>query len=133
MKTFHFYDRGSDRPWINPMLTNAVIVGHTTATSTKLWMRAYQENSYRMVICPEFLLGHDEVATDWNPETNIKKGKEIFFLKNTHNGDTREIANAVLTDKADLRFGQDITKVWEIDGLKPGQRYYYGAFALDLA
>ncbi|SCX84741.1 alkaline phosphatase D family protein [Nitrosospira sp. Nsp13] len=131
MKTFHFYDRGSDRPWINPMLTNAVIVGHTTATSTKLWLRAYQENSYRMVICPEPLLGNDEVATDWNPETTVRQGKEVFSLKNIHSGDTRVIANAVLTDQANLEFKHDITNVWEIDGLKPGQRYYYAAFALN--
>lgn len=132
MKTFDFYDRGSDRPWINPMLTNAVIVGHTTATSTKLWMRAYQPNSYRMLLCPEPILNHGEVATDWNPQTKIENGKEIFFLENANNGDTREIANALLTDQADLAFEHDITKVWEINGLQPGQRYYYAAFALNL-
>ena len=132
MKTFDFYDRGSDRPWINPMLTNTVIVGHTTATSTKLWMRAYQPNSYRMLLCPEPILNHGEVATDWNPQTKIENGKEIFFLENANNGDTREIANALLTDQADLAFEHDITKVWEINGLQPGQRYYYAAFALNL-
>lgn len=132
MKTFDFYDRGSDRPWINPMLTNAVIVGHTTTTSTKLWMRAYQPNSYRMVICPEPILSDDETATDWSPETKVENGKEIFFLKSADNGDTRKVANAILTDRADLVFAHDITNVWEIKGLKPAQRYYYAAFALNL-
>src|SRR5688500_5927219 len=132
MKTFDFYDRGSDRPWINPMLTNTVIVGHTTATSAKLWMRAYQPNSYRMLVSPEPILNHGEVATDWNPKTKTENGKEIFFLENANNGDTREIAGALLTDQADLAFEHDITKVWEINGLQPGQRYYYAAFALDL-
>ena len=80
MKTFDFYDRGADRPWINPLLTSAVIVGHTTTTTTKLWLRAYQENTYRMVISSEPILRDNESASDWSPETKRVEGKEIFFL-----------------------------------------------------
>lgn len=74
----------------------------------------------------------NETAADWSPETKTENGKEIFSLKRADNGSTREIANAFLTDKADLVFAHDITNVWEISGLKPAQRYYYAAFALDL-
>src|SRR5689334_22012639 len=133
MKTFHFYDRGADRPWINPMLTTAAIVGHTTATSTRLWMRAYQENTYRMVLCPQPLLKDDEAASDWKPQTSKKNGQEIFYLVNVHTGEKREVPAAILTEPADLRFEHDITHVWDIPGLTPGQRYYYASFALDLA
>lgn len=134
MKTFDFYDRGADRPWINPLLTSAVIVGHTTATSTKLWLRAYQENTYRMVISPEPILRDNESASDWSPETKRVDGKEIFFLKSVANeGVIREIPDALLTDASDLEYAHDITQVWEVAGLKPAQRYYYAAFALNLA
>lgn len=133
MKTFHFYDRGADRPWINPMLTTAAIIGHTTATSTRLWMRAYQENTYRMVLCPQPLLEDDEAASDWKPQTTKKNGQEIFYLVNAHTGEQREMLAAILTEPADLRFEHDITHVWDIAGLKPGQRYYYASFALDLS
>ena len=132
MKTFDFYDRGSNRPWINPLLTNAVIVGHTTTTSTKLWMRAYQENTYRMVICPEPILSDTEMTADWSPETKVVNGKEVFFLRSTFNQDIiRELPAALLTESSDLKYAHDITEVWEVTGLKPGQRYYYAAFALD--
>ncbi|MBP6365733.1 MAG: alkaline phosphatase family protein [Nitrosomonas sp.] len=134
MKTFDFYDRGADRPWINPLLTSAVIVGHTTTTSTKLWLRAYQENTYRMVISSEPILRDNESASDWSPETRRVEGKEIFFLKSVANeGVIREIPDALLTDASDLKYAHDITEVWEVTGLKPAQRYYYAAFALNLA
>ncbi len=134
MKTFDFYDRGGSRPWINPLLTSAVIVGHTTATSTKLWMRAYQENTYRMVISPEPILGDNEVAADWSPEIKIVNGQEIFILRSVSSQDTiRELPRAILTEPSDLQYAHDITEVWEVTGLKPGQRYYYAAFALNLA
>lgn len=134
MKTFDFYDRGGNRPWINPLLSNAVIVGHTATTSTKLWMRAYQENTYRMVINPEPILDDNDVAADWNPEIKLAAGQEIFLLRNVFNPDiVREFPNAMLTAASDLIFSHDITEVWEVSGLRPGQQYYYAAFALNLS
>jgi alkaline phosphatase D len=132
MKTFDFYDRGADRPWINQMLATAAIVGHTTATSTKLWMRAYQENTYRMVLSEKPLLGDGEMAADWKPQTRMENGQEIFYLVNAHTGANREMPGTILTEAVDLRYEHDITHVWEIPGLKPGQRYHYASFALDM-
>ena len=49
MSEYDFYDK-PDRPWPNPRLTNAAIVGDTTTTSTKLWFRVYQEGTYCVVL-----------------------------------------------------------------------------------
>lgn len=49
MKRLHFYDR-EDRPWPCTRLTTASIVGHTTATSVRLWIRVNEPGTYFLVV-----------------------------------------------------------------------------------
>jgi alkaline phosphatase D len=42
----------TDRPWPNARLDRAAIIGHTTANSTKIWMRLGLPGSYRLFVYP---------------------------------------------------------------------------------
>lgn len=132
MKNFEFYDRGGDRPWINPLLTNAAIVGHTTTITAKLWMRAYQENDYRMVVSPTPILNEQEAYVDWMPGTQTQNGKEVFVLKSAKGDEIRILDYASLSSPAKLKYDNDLTSVWELTGLQPNQRYYYAGFAVNV-
>lgn len=39
-----------ERVWPNPYLQVGAIVGHTTATSSRLWFRTHRPGAYRIVI-----------------------------------------------------------------------------------
>lgn len=39
-----------DRPWPNRQLENAAIIGHTTATSIRLWLRTRQPGKYWVAV-----------------------------------------------------------------------------------
>ena len=39
-----------ERPWPNPYLQVAAIVGHTTASSTRIWVRTNKEGSFRLFV-----------------------------------------------------------------------------------
>ena len=43
----------TERPWPNPRLHTAAIVGHTTPTSTKLWFRVGRPGKYVLLLYPE--------------------------------------------------------------------------------
>ena len=40
-----------DRRWTGPRLRTGAIVGHTTTTSTKIWIRSRYEGKYRLILC----------------------------------------------------------------------------------
>jgi len=42
----HSFVYKNDRPWPNPRLKRAAIVGHTTADSTRLWFRTAAPGDY---------------------------------------------------------------------------------------
>ena len=42
----------SERPWPNARLGEGVIVGHTTATTAKIWIRAWQPGNFSLLCYP---------------------------------------------------------------------------------
>ncbi len=52
MSELSFYDK-EPRPWPNPLLTSASIVGHITDTTCRLWIRVFQPSKYWLVVSKE--------------------------------------------------------------------------------
>ncbi len=42
----------NDRPWPNPRLKRAAIVGHTTETSTRIWFRTAAPGEFTLLLYP---------------------------------------------------------------------------------
>ena len=50
----------TERPWPNARLREGVIVGHTTATSAKIWVRTGQPGSFALLFYPTSMRGADK-------------------------------------------------------------------------
>jgi alkaline phosphatase D len=122
MSEYDFYDK-PDRPWPNPRLTNAAIVGDTTTTSTKLWFRVYQEGTYCVVLSTQPITQLADAAPTVTGVKNLK-------LRTLENGQTvsKDLQGC---KKLDLTFSTDLTGTVSFDALQPGTTYYYACFGVD--
>ncbi|HFD10910.1 MAG TPA: hypothetical protein ENJ32_00335, partial [Crenotrichaceae bacterium] len=121
MSEFDFYDK-PDRPWPNPRLTNAAIVGETTTTTSKIWIRAYKQGKYCIVLSPKPITQ----LVDANPVVS----DDLQKLNTQENG------KDVMTDligckKLDLGYATDLTGTVTFENLLPGNTYYYACFCPD--
>ena len=112
LRRLKFYDK-EDRPWPALRLTSSAIVGHTTATGTRIWVRVHEPGNYCLV------LAEDEIDTRQQPRR--VRGRVAL-------GDDGELA--CRNWKATLSYETDLTGVFDVDGLSPGTRYYYALFSL---
>ncbi len=94
-------------------LTSAVIIGATTADSTRLWVRVYQEGRWTLVVTTAPLTG-DLVRLD-------EKAISDFLA-------AQGIAPAFI-GSADISQASNLTQVFDIAGLTPDTRYYYAVIA----
>ena len=104
-----------DRPWPNPRLKLAAIVGHTTATTTRLWFRTAREGDFTAIIYP---VTEDPDEVFYSTLTKIPFGREDFpdFVK-------------MFSFTASYR--SDTTHVVDIEGLAPGTEYRYALWGQD--
>jgi len=66
----HSFIFKNDRPWPNPRLKRAAIIGHTTASSARLWLRTAAPGHYSLIYYPE----------DQDPQNSIYTGfKQIPY------------------------------------------------------
>ena len=119
MGKLDFYDRGPDRPWANPQLTSAAIVGHTTSTSARLWVRVWAPGTYWLLVSYKVIPG------DGVPMVIQTAGKAQARLKLAD--DTTMPLNGIVQSR-DFSFDNDLTGVFDLDGLKPGATCYYAVF-----
>jgi alkaline phosphatase D len=121
MSEYDFYDK-PDRPWPNPRLTNAAIVGETTTTSSKLWIRAYKKGTYCVVLSRKPITQ----LADAKPVVN---DDQDLILETVENGQN---VSTPLNEckKLDLTFSTDLTGTVTFEGLQPGTTYYYACFGI---
>ena len=114
-----FYDR-EDRPWTSTRLTSAAIVGHTTADSTRLWIRVWEPGTYTLVV------SESPIGTNSDPSVN---GRGKVVMKPRNGGPDVTLEAKVLTEN--LSYETDLTYVFDVSELKPGTRYNYAVFRSD--
>lgn len=115
-----FYDK-EDRPW-RGRLSSAAIVGHTTTTSSRIWVRASQPGEY----C--FIVADQEIPTDGQPRLGADN-----VVETVRPTVTTPLTGILFMERRTLEFGSDITAVFDVSGLHPGFRYHYALFSLDEA
>lgn len=122
-----FYSK-TERPWNSKRLTNAAIIGHTTETSTRLWVRAWEEDKGQEDAPDDdldrywLMVTEEPIDTQLQPRIHRNGGERRVLL-----GD-QEVSTVSLK-WISLKFATDLTGVVEIDNLQPGKRYFYALFA----
>lgn len=106
-----------ERPWPNPYLEIAAIVGHTTASTTRLWFRTHLPGAYRVAV-------FDLAEIDGQDLEALLQGETTFAqLKGLHARSPDQYAVQVY----DLNTGKesDTTGVVDVGNLKADSRYRY--------
>jgi len=117
LSDINFY-HPEERPWPNPRLDYASIIGHTTADSVRLWLRVDRPGDYWLVVAS------NPIPTHGTPEITSSDEQSYSFLLSTDAGETQEIPTERIYP-LEFDSGYDITKVVDMEGLQPDSRYYY--------
>ena len=107
----------TDRPWPNPPLTVAAIVGHTTPTTARLWLRTGRTGQFTLLLYPR-----EEIA-DAAARAALREslGQVPLSLDAT----AVIVSGARQQDFAIDNLDSDTTTVLDLEGLAPNQRYGY--------
>lgn len=123
MRELQFYDK-EDRPWPGYRLDKTSIIGHTTETTVKLWIRTKQEGKYWLLVSDK------KFRRDGKVRAVKSTGSSKFHAELTlADGSVLELPG-VLKNK-DTRFLTDCTAVFNLKGLKSGTVYHYAVFSDD--
>jgi alkaline phosphatase D len=114
MGNLDFYDRGADRPWLNPRLTNAAMVGYTTTGSARLWIRVWEPGKYWL------LLSEQPIRADGIPLVTLEHDTPAAQIK-LENGTLGPLNGRI--EARELDFKEDLTTVFDLKGLKQGTYY----------
>ena len=109
----------TERPWPNARLREGVIVGHTTATSAKVWLRTGQPGKFSLLFFPTAMHG----AEDFRQQLR----RVPFDLIKTLPAEVRQLKFKV----AD--FSHDTTQVLTLTQLKPFTDYSYALYGSDIS
>jgi alkaline phosphatase D len=119
MQRLHFYDR-EDRPWVSGRLTTASIVGHTTSTTVRLWVRVYEQGDYHLVVARE------PIPSLGLPKIELTSGENLrAALVGLLDGTKTQMKKVVAIEPHSFSFKGDLTHVFDLSGLKPDSTYYY--------
>ena len=102
-----------ERPWPNERLGTASIVGHTTDTTSRIWVRAGSLGRFRLLYWPKTTLSVE--MPQWIHRVPLRLSqlpKRIL---------TTEVLNVRSREK-------DTTHVFDLDGLSADQEYYYALY-----
>lgn len=113
-----FYDK-EDRPWPGKRLDRGAIVGHTTDTTTRIWVRVKEEGKYGLAVAPV------AIDTDHTPQYARGRLRLLDPAGNTHpfEGNVHPPVN--------ITFETDNTHVFDVEGLSPNTQYHYALFRTD--
>ena len=110
----HSFIYKNDRPWPNNRLKRAAIVGHTTATSTRLWLRTAAPGDYTLLVYPAAADANGSIFSDF--KTVPYKALDAL----------PDVVRRVDFNVADYR--HDATVVLDIDALQPLTEYRYALY-----
>lgn len=116
---FSFY-KHNEKPWPNKRLKNGVIIGHTTDTEAKIWIRTQHEGKYLLALVP----------VKYEDKEKERRLNDFLDSKECTLRDLKKRFPDFLKEEAQTSFKQDCTKVLKFKGLKPGSRYRYFLAAL---
>lgn len=119
MSKLDFYERGPDRPWPNPQLTTAAIVGHTTHETTRLWVRVWKPATYWLILAEQPML-RDEL-----PRVTEQNGKFTAIIR----ADSGQEFQTDQLYSQKIGYETDLTGVFEVTSLESGKTYFYALFA----
>lgn len=101
----------NDRPWPNPRLKRAAIIGHTTETSTRIWFRTAAPGKFSLLLYP--------ASADL-------EGALLKSFKAVPYGPLDDLPDFVLKIPFTVvNYNKDSTCVVDVDGLKPQTEYCY--------
>lgn len=133
MSDLSFYNK-TERPWLNARLTNAAIVGHTTETSAKIWVRAWEEDKngeptdgaglYWLVLSSERIDGRRG-----QPMVERDAAGVFRVMLVAPDGTRTPLPGVVQTRSISLRYATDLTGTLTLGDLQPDQVYHYALFA----
>ncbi len=107
----------SERSWPNKRFKIGAIVGHTTATTCRLWIRTASTGSYTLIYYPKVEAG--------SAEDHFNGFKAVPYDISTLPGDVAKTVFEV-TD-----FSKDTTNVLELTDLTPDTEYSYAVYRED--
>ncbi len=114
--TFSFIYK-SRRPWPNTRLREGVIIGHTTATTAKVWVRTGQPGDFSLLLYPSEMRGVDAFR---------QQLREVPF-------NASRLPAAIIRVDFNTSFDSDTTYVAKVTGLRPFTNYSYALYGADVA
>lgn len=124
MRHLTFYD-SEDRPWPNERLKSSAVIGHTSETTTRIWIRGENEGAYWLVLAPA---SGGPLPTRQTPQVKPDaNGNESVFV----DGADVQANHGARVMKITVANGTDRTGVFDVDGLNAGTRYNYAIVAHD--
>ena len=113
----------TDRPWPNPSLTIAAIVGHTTPTTVRLWLRTGRTGRLSLFLYPQAEISDAAARADFR-ERLSRVPLALDEAQRLLPGTRRE-------DFAIESLDSDTTTVLDLTDLLPNTRYGYFLYAPD--
>ena len=109
-----FYDK-EFRPWVNARLTNSAMIGHTTATTVRLWFRVWKPGKYWLAVLAE----DAGISASGTPAVSADG-------KMTVDG---EVVETISLMQKSFSYSDDLTQVFYVRGLNTKTRFRYVLFA----
>lgn len=103
------------RPWPNQLLTRAAIVGHTTSTSSRIWVRVEDLGDFTLLVYPSGKDADNRIASGF--------GSTPYTEMDALPSWVQRYPFRVIDDSA-----QDTTHVIDVQGLRPDTEYRYAVF-----
>src|SRR4051812_16432650 len=109
MSRHGFYDK-TTRPWVNARLTNASIVGHTTATEAKIWVRAWEEDNAGEPTAGQglywLIVSTSPIAAELGqPEVVLAEGGQVSVVLKSPAGTSHVLPALVSAQSISLQYG----------------------------
>lgn len=119
MSDLDFYD--SDlRPWPNNRLDDGLIVGHTTSTQSRIWVRVWTPGTYWLAVSAQPFPGAMKPAI-----AAIGPAWQLEVSDGAH----AQTHPTVALLRHTFQFDTDLTHVLNVSGLSAGTRYYCAVLA----